>query len=230
MPEKTTEFISLWLDQRVVNIAHETFSFMLENFHMTGVIDHAAWTISEKDLLEGLSMLEPHVTAEHRAVNIEMSEYVHDNFVRLLDYAGFAAPERADRALLETVHEACRDYGFGKHQTYIVLAFSPEEHAAHNSVFQKMIDEPEAIDNSMYDLTEWDEFEALAAKLKRLADDSKSTVVVPMSFSEWATYSSYASHAFDLDDGDLTQDEEAAMSKVMSFNYVVLRRNARSEA
>ncbi|MAM86180.1 MAG: hypothetical protein CME36_02595 [unclassified Hahellaceae] len=235
LPEKTAAPVSLWLDQRIVNVAYETFAYMLENYHTAGVIDHAAWIINEADLQKTLSMLEPYVTTAHRGVKLQMSTDGYDDFVRLLDYAGFAAPALADRALLEMVYEACSDDGYGKDrnyndQLYIVLEFTSEELSAHNRVFQKMIDDPECIDSSMYDLTEWDKFVALVSRLKQLDESMKSPVVVPMNFSEWATYSSYSSHAFDLDDGELTEDEETAMSKVMSFNHVILRRNARSEA
>ncbi|AFJ02713.1 hypothetical protein Q7C_1564 [Methylophaga frappieri] len=235
LPEKTAAPVSLWLDQRIVNVAYETFAYMLKNYHTAGVIDHAAWIINDADLQRMISMLEPYVTTAHRGVNLQMSTDEQDDFVRLLDYAGFAAQTLADRVLLEMVYEACSDDGYGKDrnyndQLYIVLEFTPEELSAHNRVFQKMIDDPECIDNSMYDLTEWDKFVALVAKLKQIDESTKSPVVVPMTFSEWATYSSYSSHAFDLDDGELTEEEETAMSKVMSFNSVILRGNARIKA
>ncbi len=75
-----------------------------------------------------------------------------------------------------------------------------------------MIDDPECIDSSLYDLTEWSQFVTLVSRLKQLDESMISRVIVLMTFREWVTYSSYASHAFDLDDGELTEDEEAVMS------------------
>lgn len=85
------------------------------------------------------------------------------------------------------------------------------------SVFDKMIEDPEAIDFSLHDLTDFKHFENLTARLKEIAKTEEEIVTVPMSQIEWATFTSYAAHAFDLDDDDLTEEEAATMSKVIAM-------------
>ncbi len=107
-------------------------------------------------------------------------------------------------------------------KNYITVQLNKEILATVIAVFDKMIDDPEAIDSSMYDLTEWNQFLALTEKFKTLLKDSDNPVVIPMTFVEWATYSSYSSHAFDLGD-DLTPEEEAIMAEANNEIYKKLR-------
>ncbi len=93
------------------------------------------------------------------------------------------------------------------------------------NVFGKMIDDPDAIDNSMYDLTSFDKFEALTQKLKDAADGEEGVSTIPMSQSEWTTYVAYASHAYDLED-DLTSDEVAVMDDINAYKGVVFQGSA----
>jgi len=90
-----------------------------------------------------------------------------------------------------------------------------------------MIEDPEAIDTSMYDLTEWDNFEALTEKFNALLKNKERQVIIFMTFIEWATYTSYTSHALDLDD-DLTSKEEAVIVSLTAENHDILKANASS--
>ena len=90
------------------------------------------------------------------------------------------------------------------------------------NVFEKMIGYPDAIDNSMYDLTSFDKFKALTQKLKDAAEREESVSTIPMSQSEWTTYEVYASHAYDLKD-DLTADEVAVMDDINAFKGVIFK-------
>ena len=94
------------------------------------------------------------------------------------------------------------------------------------TVFEKMIEDPEAIDGSMYDLTPFGEFELLAKKLKALSETAQASVKIPMTFSEWVTYSSYASHVYDLED-DLTPEEETVIGRVNATISEILIKNGR---
>ena len=94
-------------------------------------------------------------------------------------------------------------------------------------VFEKMIEDPEAIDRSMYDLTEFDEFEQLTERLKGISESTEGATSVRMTFNEWATFSSYAAHAYDLEE-DLTPEEEAVMVKVNADNYAIMKADGQS--
>ncbi len=110
---------------------------------------------------------------------------------------------------------------------YINVDLNQDTLATVVGVFEKMIEDPESIDRSMYDLTEFDEFEQLTERLKDISESTEGTTSVPMTFNEWATFSSYAAHAYDLDE-DLTPEEEAVMVKVNADNYTLLKANGQS--
>ena len=94
-------------------------------------------------------------------------------------------------------------------------------------VFEKMIKNAEYIDGSMYDLTEFVEFEQLTERLKSISESASTKSSIPMTFNEWATFSSYAAHAYDLDE-ELTPEEESVMVKVNSDIHQILMENSRS--
>ncbi|MEM9494401.1 MAG: hypothetical protein AAGA09_00215 [Pseudomonadota bacterium] len=50
----------------------------------------------------------------------------------------------------------------------------------------------------------------------------------PMTFGDWVTYSSYISHAFDLDEEDLISGEIEEIEKLLAFANITLRFHARS--
>lgn len=223
MAQISDNSISLKLDQHVVRVVSETFSYMLNNYHITGVIDHAAWIIAQDELAEIISLFRPHLEAGRKVRVIRLKAKQYDTFLRLLDYAGFAAPKQADRAVLEVAYEAYLDSGGGNQRMMLILAFDADELAAVVSVFNKMIADPGAIDGSMYDLTEWDDFEALVSKLNAARRLAEALHVVPMNFGEWVTYSSYISHVYDLDEEDLTKEECAVVDEMIAENGFILR-------
>lgn len=206
----------VWFDPHIANLIRDTFSYMAENYHMTGVIDHAAWIIQEGELE---SMLSNFTVSDRVAHGVSFSAQAYNKFVRLIDYAGFAAPKQEDRALLELIHEAFLDSESGNDQIYTVMAFAPDRLAAVISAFGKMIDDPDAIDSSMYDLTEWSEFANLTSSLKNLQASSERLVPVTMTFREWATYASYLNHVYDLDQEELSSKEVAVISDLLAEVY-----------
>lgn len=211
--------IELRLDQHIVQVVFDTFSYMLENYHITGVIDHAAWIINEKELKAMIADLKPYYGAEIGVRFFSLSAQQYDTFVRLIDYRGFAAPKRVDRALLEDVHEAYFDSEDGKDRIHMILAFDPFVLSTLKTVFQKIIADPGAIDSSMYDLTPWEKFEGLVVKLDELNKSLESLVVVPLTFSEWTTFICYLSHIDDLDEDELATDEKTVMEQIMAWEF-----------
>jgi len=199
------------LERKLLSVALDTFAFMIENYHKADVIDHAAWIIEKRELEEILVTLGPYASSGLKVPMLEMSEKEYDTFIRLIDYAGNAAPKQADRSLLERLYEICLEREDPKNRAYLVLTFEPL--AMLNTVFIKMQDDSEAIDNSMYDLTSWEQFETLTAKFEELHTSEEQSIIVPMTQSEWATYSSYAHHAYDLDDC-LTPEELVLMEEI----------------
>ena len=204
--------LKIWLDQYIVNIIHDAFSYMAENYHMAGVIDHAAWIIQEGELESLLPALAPSDQVV-RCISLSPKEY--DKFVRLLDYAGYAAPSQKDRAELELIHEAFLEADSRNNRIYAIRAIEPQVLETLVSVFSKMIDEPEAIDSSMYDLTAWPKFLALTNKLKELLAGARDPIILSLTSSEWATYYSYATHVYDLDVKDLSPAEEDIINSLM---------------
>ena len=79
----------------------------------------------------------------------------------------------------------------------------------------------------MYDLTAWPKFEDLTNRLKNLQAKSDEQVFVPMTFGEWATYSSYLSHVFDMDGEDLTSGETAEIDKLLAETSAILLFHAK---
>ena len=219
MDHNSQNHIKVWFHPFVEKIIHDAFSYMAENYHMTGVIDHAAWIIQEGEL----ESLLPTFAQSDPATRFSLfSSKDYNKFVRLIDFAGYAAPKQEDRALLEHVHECFLDSGRGNNQIYALMMFARDSLAALVSVFGKIIDDPGAIDNSMYDLTAWPKFEDLTNRLKNLQAKSDEQVFVPMTFGEWLTYSSYLSHVFDLDEEDLTSGETAEIEKLLGETSTIL--------
>ena len=155
MHDDSQNAFKVWFDPHIKNIIHATFSYMAENYHVAGVIDHAAWVIQEGELESLLSAFAPRDQAPLYTL---FSPKDYDKFERLIDYAGYAAPKQEDRALLEQVHECFLDSGRGNNRIYALMMFAPDSLAALVSVFGKIIDDPDAIDNSMYDLADWPQF------------------------------------------------------------------------
>lgn len=224
MDDDSQNASKVWFDPHIEKLIHATFSYMAENYHMTGVIDHAAWIIQEGELESLLPAFAPRDQAPHY-VSFSSKEY--DKFVRLIDYAGRAAPKQEDRALLELIHECLLDSGRGNNRIYALMMFAPDSLAALVSVFGKIIDDPGAIDNSMYDLTAWPKFVDLTNRLKTIEAMSDRQILVPMTFEEWATYSSYLSHVFDLDEEDLTSGETAEIDKLLAETGAILLVHAK---
>tara|TARA_R110000772_G_scaffold208177_1_gene318664 strand:+ start:193 stop:876 length:684 start_codon:yes stop_codon:yes gene_type:complete len=224
MDHNSQNHIKVWFHPHVRKMLHDSFSYMAENYHTTGVIDHAAWIVQEGELESLLPAFSPRDQAPHY-VSFSANEY--DKFVRLIDYAGYAAPKQEDRALLELIHECLLDSGCGNNRIYALMVFAPNSLAALVSVFGKIIDDPGALDNSMYDLTAWPKFEDLTNRLKNLQAKSDEQVFVPMTFGEWATYSSYLSHVFDMDGEDLTSGETAEIDKLLAETSAILLFHAK---
>lgn len=201
---------SLRLDRHILNVVIDTFSYMITNYDITGVIDHAAWIIQKSELEAMVFKFKPYAELDQKLAIIPIDEKDYNIYVRLVDYAGHAAPKQEDRALLETLYDAYMDQENDRNSIYLVATLDRDILSTVITVFNKMIDYPEAIDGSMYDLTPWPKFEALVEKFKNLLKNKDSQVIIPMTFSEWATYSSYSGHASDLGD-DLTPEEEDIM-------------------
>ena len=224
MDDDSQNAFKVWFDPHIKNIIHATFSYMAENYHVAGVIDHAAWVIQEGELESLLSTFAPRDQAPPYTL---FSPKDYDKFERLIDYAGYAAPKQEDRALLEQVHECFVDSGRGNNRIYALMMFAPDSLAALVSVFGKIIDDPDAIDNSMYDLTDWPQFVDLTNRLQKLQATPDRKIVLPMTFGEWVTYSSYLSHVFDLDEEDLTSGDTAEIEKLLAETSVILLVHAK---
>lgn len=223
MDDDSENAFKVWFDPHIKNIIHATFSYMAENYHVAGVIDHAAWVIQEGELESLLSTFAPRDQAPPYTL---FSPKDYDKFERLIDYAGYAAPKQEDRELLEQVHECFLDSGSGNNRIYALMMFAPDSLAALVSVFGKIIDDPDAIDNSMYDLTDWPKFVGLTNRLRELQATVDRHIFVPMTFGEWATYSSYLSHAFDLNEEDLTSEEVAKIENLLAKASTILLLHA----
>lgn len=219
MDDDSQNAFKVWFDPHIKSIIHATFSYMAENYHVAGVIDHAAWVIQEGELESLLPMFAPRDQAPPYTL---FSQKDYDKFERLIDYAGYAAPKQEDRALLEQVHECFLDSGSGNDRIYALMMFAPDSLAALVSVFSKIIDDPGAIDNSMYDLTAWPKFVDLTNRLQELRATPDRHTFVPMTFGEWAAYSSYLSHVFDLDEENLTSGETAEIEKLLAETGAIL--------
>jgi hypothetical protein len=219
MDHGSQNLIKVWFAPHIRNIIQTAFSYMAENYRMTGVIDHAAWIIVEGELESLLPVFAPRDQALH---HVSFSSKEYDKFVRLVDYAGYAAPKQEDRALLEVIHECFLDAGRGNRRIYALMVFAPDSLAALVSVFGKIIDDPGAIDNSMYDLTAWPKFVDLTNRLKTFQATSDQQILVPMTSGEWTTYSTYLNHVFDMDDDDLTSGETAEIDKLLAETSAIL--------
>jgi len=219
MDHNSQTHFKVWLHPHVRKVIHAAFSYMAENYHMTGVIDHSAWIIQEGELESLIPTFAPSNPAARFTL---FSSKDFDKFVRLVDYAGFAAPKQDDRAWLEQIHECFLDAGNGNNRIYTLMVFAPDSLAALVSVFGKIIDDPGAIDNSMYDLTSWPKFEDLTNRLKTLQAKSDRQIFIPMTFGEWAAYSTYLSHVFDMDEEDLTSGETAEIDKLLAETSAIL--------
>ncbi|MCR9193331.1 MAG: hypothetical protein NXH88_01290 [Hyphomonas sp.] len=219
MDDDSQNTFKVWFDPQVKNLIHATFSYMAENYHVAGIIDHAAWVIQEGELESLLPTFAPGDQTPHY---ISFSSKDYDKFERLIDYAGYAAPKQDDRALLEHIHECFLDSGSGNNRIYALMMFARDSLTALVSVFGKIIADPDAIDNSMYDLTDWPQFVDLTNRLQKLRATPDRKIVVPMTFGEWVTYSSYLSHVFDLDEEDLTSGETAEIEKLLAETGAIL--------
>lgn len=226
MTQKSEISIRLWIGEEVRNIISGTFAYMLENYNKAGVIDHAAWLIDSDELKRMTALVEPRFP-EAKAIELEVSTRLYEDFMRLIDYAGFAALDLDHRKLLETIYDERIDPENVRHSTYALLSFTPSELTAHISIFKIMIDDPEAIDNSMYDLTSWENFLALVAKLENLDKEVTKNAVAPMTFTDWATFRAYASHVDDLDQDDLNEKDRMNMLHILGRDHTVFLQSIR---
>ncbi len=110
MERRNQKQINVKLDRKALNVVMRTFSFMIENYNISGVIDHAAWIIEKKELKDSLAKLMPYVESGQNPVVIPMGNDDWNIFTRLVDYSGYAAPKQEDRALLEKLYEVYSDW------------------------------------------------------------------------------------------------------------------------
>jgi len=103
--EGKIKLIKMRLDQKILYVVIDVFSYMIENYNMTGVIDHAAWIIEKEELEIMIAKLKPFIRLEQKIIIIPMHEEDYNVFVRLIDYAGYIAPKQKDRALLESLYD-----------------------------------------------------------------------------------------------------------------------------
>lgn len=101
--------INVQLDQEALETIINTFSYMAENYDTTGVIDHAAWIINKQELEDTVAKLKPYANSDANPVEIPMGYDDWNTYSRLIDYAGYAAPEQQDRELLEDLFDSYSD-------------------------------------------------------------------------------------------------------------------------
>jgi len=87
-------------------------------------------------------------------------------------------------------------------------------------VFDKIIEDPDDIDASRMDLPPFEQFVALAEKLRGHLKDGESIASIPFTYTEWNAYEAYVAHSFDI---DLDEDEESTMNRVYTKNSNIQR-------
>jgi hypothetical protein len=106
---KKSDHRQLNIGKKTLSILLETLCFMSKNYHVAGVIDHAAWIISKGDVDQTISQLEPHVGSEADIVSITMTIQDWNRYRRMVDYAGYCAPEQKNRTILEKLYDSYSD-------------------------------------------------------------------------------------------------------------------------
>jgi len=101
--------IYIAIDKKTLLIVFDTLSFMSKNYRVTGVIDHAAWIISEQNLHDTIEILKSYLHSKETVVLISMTLQQWNSYVRLVDYAGFSAPQQKNRAILEDLYDSYSD-------------------------------------------------------------------------------------------------------------------------
>jgi len=104
------DHINVKLDQETLGIVIDTFSYMIENYNTSGVIDHASWIIEQEELEDTVAKLKPYAESNQNPVVIPMNYDDWNTYSRLVDYGGYAAPKQEDRVLLEGLYETYSDW------------------------------------------------------------------------------------------------------------------------
>ncbi|NNE56307.1 MAG: hypothetical protein HKN32_09820 [Flavobacteriales bacterium] len=214
MNDKRADQTEVRLDRYTLKVVIDAFSYMIEHYHVTGVIDHAAWIIDKSELEAMVDKLKPHTHLDQHMAIIGMAEKEHNVYVRLIDYAGYAAPKQEDRAVLETLHDAYMESEETQKLIYFTVTLPHNTLAALVAVNNRIIDDPEILEFGLYDLPPWDDFLAVTAKLKNLVETAGNKVTVPMTFGEWVTQNNYSTQPLSRSIGELTPDEEQVVIDV----------------
>lgn len=213
MNEVSENQTSVRLDRYAFKVVIDAFSYMIEHYNLTGVIDHAAWIIQKPELEVLVAKLKPYLERDQNLAIIPMTETEYIVYVRLIDYAGHAAPNREDRVLLETLYDAYLESEESQMPVYLTVTLPHCLLAQLVTIYEKIIDEPDILDASLYDLTPWDKFIALTTKLKTLLESPSNKVTIPLNFSEWTTQNAYSTQPLSRSD-ELTAEEEQVIIDV----------------
>ncbi|QCX38356.1 hypothetical protein FF125_07890 [Aureibaculum algae] len=123
--ENLNKHIDFNIEQNTLLLLFETLSFMSKNYHVAGVVDHAAWIISKQDVDDTLKNLIPFLNSEKIVVKVKMNLQEWHRYVRLVDYAGFSAPQQKSRKILENLYDRYSDWENSKdfgNRTYSKLS------------------------------------------------------------------------------------------------------------
>lgn len=210
------------LDLYALNVVIDAFSYMIEYYHATGVIDHAAWIIEKSELEAMVELLKLHAHQDQNMALVPMAESDHDTYVRLINYAGYAVPKREDRALLEILHDAYMANEDMHTPIFFTVTLARNMMGALVGVYDKLIDDPDILEQGLYDLTPWPEFLALTTKFKNLLEYSVDPVTIPMTSSEWFTHYVYSTQPLTRSD-ELTPEEEIVINAVNDEMANVMR-------
>ncbi len=102
--------VELRMDSQTLSVTINALSYMSENYNIAGVIDHAAWIISREEVDSTLAVLQPYQQNREATSPIRMSRSQWNVLVRMIDYAGYAAPDLKDRILLEELYDLYSEY------------------------------------------------------------------------------------------------------------------------
>ena len=97
------------IEQKTLLVIVDTLSFMSKNYHVSGVIDHAAWIISKQDVDDTIEKLMPYLNSDDSVAFVKMNLKDWNIYTRMIDYAGYSAPEQKNRAMLEKLHNFYSD-------------------------------------------------------------------------------------------------------------------------
>ncbi len=203
--------------KKTLSILLETLCYMSKNYHVAGVIDRAAWIISKEDVDNTISQLEDYAGSQKDILSITMTIQDWNRYTRMVDYAGYCAPEQKNRAILDKLYD-----GYSDSEIFINVELDRHELNIVINVFLQMIEQRDEIDFGMMDLEPFEKFEALIDKMKPYQDSEDSVSIIPMTRDEWSTYTPYVKHANDivLDDyeGDIMADLSMKYNRI-NTNY-----------